>query len=823
VRGIQFRSISTLLLTAFVASMTVLLLVDALTTYSQYRKRDEQHRVDELAIYVKERTRTEKESLDSLRGKHAAASEALRRRVSVLRRGWQVDRQFDAWFPKNGDGTRRSRDSLYKGVQTPEGDAIYGIGAYLGHAAKMTEDDKRVLTAATVVLSRVGESDLAKSENFFFLSPNDRLILFAPHRQEALAFFRKTASANLAFDSSYPQPQNNPTGRMRCMPLPALMQDKAEESLISGCISPVFVGGRYVGAWGSTVMGEQYLSQVVRDAPAGARSLIVTEKGEPIAVPGFTRDQALDPDAVARLKQTYGLDSLGATIRAQGKSTGVVESPDGKMLVAYGQLDGPAWLLLVAYPKTKIATGALAEVLADFGGKFLIVAFAAAILFRMVRRLVISPLRALGKSTEGQTEALAQRSDEIGQLARAMQEDRRREDEILEDLETRVQDRTAELERANAAKSDFLASMSHELRTPLNGVIALSDTLAKEQTTERGREMAGLVLASGRMLEQVLNDILDVSRIESGQLTIDGATFELAESVATIAAVHRASAEAKGLTFEVNIDDAARSSCFGDDIRVAQILSNLLSNAVKFTTEGGITLSVARRDELVTLTVTDTGPGISDDTQAQLLSRLRQTEGPVTQRTTGSGLGLAIAGSLAAMMGGQIEVNSEPGKGSTFAVTLPLPVTQAVMEASEVDEFGRVDLSAMKVLVAEDHPTNRTVVSLMLEPFGVRLTLVEDGRQAVEAVMREGFDLILMDLQMPVLDGLGAAREIRSLETARGRPPTPIVALSANALPEHTAGARAAGMDGHLAKPISAEDLLSLLTRINDEKTAEAA
>jgi hypothetical protein len=288
-------------------------------------------------------------------------------------------------------------------VQTPEGDAIYGIGAYLGHAAKMTEDDKRVLTAATVVLSRVGESDLAKSENFFFLSPNDRLILFAPHRQEALAFFRKAASANLAFDRSYPQPQNNPTGHMRCMPLPALMQDKAEESLISGCISPVFVGGRYVGAWGSTVMGEQYLAQVLRDAPAGAISLIVSEKGEPIAVPGFTRDQALDPDAVAGLKQTYGLDTLGATIRAQGKSTGVVESPDGKTLIAYGQLDGPAWMLLVAYPKTKIAAGALAEVLADFGGKFLIVAIAAAILFRMVRRLVISPLRALGDSTEAQT------------------------------------------------------------------------------------------------------------------------------------------------------------------------------------------------------------------------------------------------------------------------------------------------------------------------------------------------------------------------------------------------------------------------------------
>jgi signal transduction histidine kinase/ActR/RegA family two-component response regulator len=479
--------------------------------------------------------------------------------------------------------------------------------------------------------------------------------------------------------------------------------------------------------------------------------------------------------------------------------------------------------MLIAYPKTKIAVSALRTVLYEFTSKFLIVAIATAILFSMVRRLVISPLRALGDSTDAEAGVLAQRSDEIGQLARSLIEDRKREDELFDNLEARVQTRTAELERANAAKTDFLANMSHGLRTPLNGVIALSDTLAKEQTSERGREMAELVLASGRLLEQVLNDILDISRIEAGQLTIDGAPFDLEACVVTIAAVHRASAEAKGLTFEILVDEAARGSCFGDDVRISQILSNLLSNAVKFTTTGAITLSVARQAEQVTFTVADTGVGISDDVQAQLLSRFRQTDIPVTQRFAGSGLGLAISASLVGMMGGQFEADSEPGQGSTFAVTLPLPVTEALIEASQIDETVRIDLSEMRVLVAEDHPTNRAVVSLILEPFGVRLTLVENGREAVETVVRESFDLILMDLQMPVLDGLGAAREIRSLEMARGRPHTPIVALSANALPEHIAGARASGMDDHLAKPISADDLIALLVRIHEEKTAEAA
>jgi CheY-like chemotaxis protein len=332
-----------------------------------------------------------------------------------------------------------------------------------------------------------------------------------------------------------------------------------------------------------------------------------------------------------------------------------------------------------------------------------------------------------------------------------------------------------------------------------------------------------LVRSSGRLLEQVLTDILDISRIEAGQLPINRAPFDLADCVATIAALHRASAEAKGLEFVIAIDDAAQGWCVGDDVRVTQILSNLLSNAVKFTTAGSVSLAVVRKGGTVTFTVTDTGVGFSAEFQARLFSRFEQADGSITRRFGGSGLGLAISGSLAEMMGGQIVATSEPGKGSAFSLYLPLDPAEAPAPAGAVDEAVQGDISAMKVLVAEDHPTNRTVVSLILEPFGVALTLVEDGRQAVEAVERETFDLILMDLQMPVLDGLSAAREIRGLEAALGLPRTPIVALSANALPEHIAEARAAGMDGHLAKPMRPDDLIALLTRALEEKAAKAA
>jgi len=318
-------------------------------------------------------------------------------------------------------------------------------------------------------------------------------------------------------------------------------------------------------------------------------------------------------------------------------------------------------------------------------------------------------------------------------------------------------------------------------------------------------------VASGRLLEQVLTDILDISRIEAGQLPINIAPFSLDDCVATIAALHEASAEAKGLAFEVDVDSAVAGWRLGDDVRVTQILSNLLSNAVKFTTQGRVALAVTGDEDHVTFRVTDTGVGFSEDFQAKLFSRFEQADGSITRRFGGSGLGLAISLSLTELMGGTIEATSEPGKGSQFTVTLPLAVAAEPEQAETLAEAVVADLAQLKVLVAEDHPTNRAVVSLILEPLGVQLTMVEDGRQAVEAVERESFDLILMDIQMPVMDGLTATREIRSLEQALGLPRTRIIALSANALPEHIAEARAAGMDEHLAKPIRPDALISLL------------
>jgi signal transduction histidine kinase/CheY-like chemotaxis protein len=811
----RFQSIGTKLLAGLVASMTVLLLADALVSYASYRREIEARHKADLALYVQERTRTEQELFDSLAERQQAATDALQRRLAALPAGPKVERQFDAWFPDHGDGTRRTSDALFGGKQTGEGDSIYGVGGFIGHADELSAEQKRVLTAATLVVARVGESDLAKFENFFFLTPRNRLILFAPQRQEGLMFFRKTAPAATDFDHSdqakFALPQNDPGRRMRCTPLAPLLQDKTGRTLISGCVSPVYVNGQYVGAWGTTLMAGSHITRMLRDTPRDATSLVVSDSGALVAFPGFNAPDALNPKSVAALEKSYGLKDVVARIRAEHKATGVVESPDGRMLVAYGRLNGPDWWLLTTFPKSKAAAASWSALAQNVGAKALIVMIGAVILFGMVRRLVIRPLRALADPQGRDKTELAWRADEIGQLARALRDERLRGDEILAGLEERVLARTSELERANAAKTDFLANMSHELRTPLNGVIALSSVLATEQTTERGRQTAELVVASGRLLEQVLTDILDISRIEAGQLPINKAPFNLDDCVGTIAALHRASAEAKGLAFEVVVDEAARGWRIGDDIRVTQILSNLLSNAVKFTTEGGVTLEVGAEDEEVTFRVADTGVGFSPEFQAKLFSRFEQADGSITRRFGGSGLGLAISSSLAELMGGRVSAASEPGRGSVFTVVLPLAPSEAPQAADPAQEAATADLASLKVLVAEDHPTNRAVVSLILEPLGVKLTMVENGRQAVEAVEREAFDVILMDIQMPVMDGLSAAREIRQLEAALGLARTRIVALSANALPEHIVEAREAGMDEHLAKPIRPESLIALI------------
>ena len=382
---------------------------------------------------------------------------------------------------------------------------------------------------------------------------------------------------------------------------------------------------------------------------------------------------------------------------------------------------------------------------------------------------------------------------------------------------------------ANGAKSQFLANMSHEIRTPLNGVIGIAQALAATDLTPPQREMLDLIHSSGRTLQALLSDILDLARVESGRLSLSDDAFDLAAAVREAAQLYAATARDKGLQFYVEVSPDAELWVSGDVIRLQQILTNLVSNAVKFTASGFVNLTVARGPdngdgETLRFTVEDTGIGFDSETRDRLFKRFEQADGAITRRFGGTGLGLAISHQLAGLMDGNLDCESEPGGGSAFILTIPLrPAACPTVAGQEVSAVAAgPDSRILRVLVADDHATNRKVVELILAQAPVELTMVEDGAQALAAYRAGEYDLVLMDMQMPVMDGLAATREIRLHEATMGLQRTPVIMLTTNALAEHVAAAEEAGADLHLAKPFNAAQLLSVVFELPAAAAAEA-
>jgi PAS domain S-box-containing protein len=377
----------------------------------------------------------------------------------------------------------------------------------------------------------------------------------------------------------------------------------------------------------------------------------------------------------------------------------------------------------------------------------------------------------------------------------------------------------AEAERANLAKSRFLATMSHEIRTPLNGVIAIADVLAGRIASVEDRDLVGIIRESGRTLLSLLNEILDLAKIEAGAFSLALAPFTIGELLSGLSVTWRCAAMAKGLDLQVSADELP--PLLGDEGRLRQVISNLLNNAIKFTERGSVSIRCECRGTeagrvRLELTVADTGQGFDAELAERVFEPFVQVDSTNTRRHGGTGLGLAICRELVELMGGDIRAQSAQNVGTrvTLRLELPLAPAEAAIDPAEVSAMAPASLrpgAGPRVLVAEDHPLNRRIIGILLDELGLAHEIVEDGVAAVEAAASGRFDLVLMDLQMPRMDGLEATRAIRALPGACGR--MPVVAVTADAMSDHADACRSAGMDEFLAKPIQPAELQRLLAK----------
>lgn len=833
------RSISVRIVTAILLSTLALSVVATVLVAIGFWRDIESKQTQSLEMYISERAQRTNSLFVEIQNAQATARSALTPRLQALSDA-QVEARFDTLFPLIADGTRRSTDALFDGYVDDTGSYHVGTAAFMGSKSPLTIERKRLLLAAYNVVDQAGQLLDEHIENLYLFTPQNELVISASNREDRLMFYRQLAPADFdltAFNfTRLVEPDSNPDGVFVCDELSQLAFIQNRETLTTGCFTPVWVDGEHVGAFGTTIPLQEHFRQAMADTLPGGQNLFINRSGQLIAHQSLL-DGEITQDLVLATAESLDTRAIHDNIVASNQTTGALTSTDGRWLIGYARMEGPDWFFITLLDRVALRAEAIAETGKILALAIVGVAIQALFLLWYFRRHIIDPLSLLTRRfssehsedpfTYGQTQILAARADEVGTLARTLADQDLRNRELLNELEDRVEARTRQLEKANQAKGEFIANMSHELRTPLNGIYGLAQALETELTEPGQKEQARMIQASGETLTLMLSDILDLSKIEAGKLEMSPTQARLPQLLRDIHALFAAQAEGKGLSFTLELDDTLPESGVVDAHRVRQCLSNLLSNAIKFTDTGSITTRASARPveagHLISVRVEDSGIGMSDEVMAKLFAPFQQADASISTRFGGTGLGLVISRNLARLLDGDIRVRSAVGRGSTFTFEFLLtaekasagPDTVAKTPVELAKDPHYASLHDRSILLVEDNLINREVAKAFLKPLGAKVVEAFDGKQGVEAARKEDVDLVLMDMRMPIMDGLEATRQIRAFEDDKAK--LPIIALTANATEEDARACRKAGMNAFAAKPLNASDFFNAMLEALDK------